>query len=166
LEYNPKLFKLVLHRWTWIINIHSSFRMSYYFMFNHSIFFLQITSQIANIINRRWTNALKNAYSYSLHIYNYHIFMSLYERQFFSPNSGGSLSTLYQCKLSSDQRSLLFDPYESESGSIKSGSEDSKPGIPPVDINKVQFTEIHFIPDEDKKGRRMKHFTSQMVVII
>ncbi len=71
---------------------------------------------------------------------------------FFSPNSGGSLSTLYQCKLSSDQRSLLFDPYESESGSIKSGSEDSKPGIPPVDINKVQFTEIHFIPDEDKKG--------------
>ena len=66
----------------------------------------------------------------------------------------GSGSKLYHCKLSSDQRSLLFDPYDvssSESGSTKSGSEEGR--IKPIEISKVQYSEIFHGEDDDRKGK-------------
>ena len=68
-------------------------------------------------------------------------------------SSGPGSSKLYHCKLSSDQRSLFFDPFESgsETGSVKSGSDESRSGIQPVDISKVQLIEM-CCADEDKKG--------------
>jgi len=70
-----------------------------------------------------------------------------------SPTSNGeSVSTLYYCKLSSDQRSLIFDPFESDVGSMKSGSNDFRSEVQPIEINKVQFIEIISTPEEDKKG--------------
>jgi hypothetical protein len=65
----------------------------------------------------------------------------------------GSGSKLYHCKLSSDQRSLLFDPYDvssSESGSTKSGSDEGR--IRPVDISKVQYSEIFHSEEDYRKG--------------
>lgn len=66
--------------------------------------------------------------------------------------NGESVSTLYYCKLSSDQRSLIFDPFESDTGSTKDGSNDSRSEIKPIEINKIQFIEIICTPEEDKKG--------------
>ncbi len=70
-------------------------------------------------------------------------------------NSANSVSSLYYCKLSSDQRSLIFDPYESDGGSIGSGSEDGRSGVDPIEVNKVEFTEMICTPEEDKKGKKI-----------
>lgn len=58
---------------------------------------------------------------------------------------------LYYLKLSSDQRSLVFDLYESsaENGSVRSGAEPSS--IQPIDMSKVLMTEVHQ-EGGDKKG--------------
>ena len=79
-----------------------------------------------------------------------------------SNSSAGSACTLYYCKLSSDQRSLIFDPYESDNGSNRSGFEDLKSGIQPIEISKVEFTEILCTPEEDKKGTNFSFFTGSL----
>lgn len=58
---------------------------------------------------------------------------------------------LYYLKLSSDQRSILFDSYESstESDSLRSGSDVRS--TQPVDMSKIVYAEVDH-QDSDKKG--------------
>lgn len=53
---------------------------------------------------------------------------------------------------------MIFDPYESDNGSNRSGFEDLKSGIQPIEISKVEFTEILCTPEEDKKGTNFSFF--------
>lgn len=59
---------------------------------------------------------------------------------------------LYYLKLSSDQRSILFDPYDTthDSDSSKSFSESVK-SISPISISKISKIDLHQ-DEEDKKG--------------
>jgi hypothetical protein len=79
---------------------------------------------------------------------------------FFVDSGEKPSAMLYFCKLSSDQRSILFDPYESESGSLRSGSAGE---ILPVEIGRIQYTEILCTPDEDKKGEWPDFFPEQVL---